>query len=340
MQLLIVSDTLAGGTGSAARTHAAWFASRNWEVSLVAPLDGPAPVEPVRFIALPAVGSLRRIGEVRRARAALRAAWRSLGSPAIVHVHGMRSFVLCRLAGLPRPFVSVHGAHPSADDPRGYHAIRQAWFALLPRLSRGATSAEPTQVRGYTYTPFGSPLLATLDELPFPAAESPPTVAWLGLFDERKQPEVFVRAVAALSAAGVVVRGVMGGTGDRFGEIKELVASLDAPVELRGHADPVAVLRDAWVLALFSHSEGTPLVVMEAMWAGRSVVASDLPGNAFLIGDTGALANDVAGAAAALRAVVTSHEVAFTRGAAAAARVRTLLDVDTPWPQFEAMYRG
>jgi glycosyltransferase involved in cell wall biosynthesis len=337
MQLLIVSDTLAGGMGALARTHAGWFGAGGWDVTLAAPLDGAAP--DAGFAELPAVVSLRRVGDVRRARAALRDVWRACGSPPVVHAHGMRSFMLCRLAGLPKPFVSVHGSHPSHDDPPGYDVVRRAWFALLPRLARGATSGEPTSVRGWTYYPFASPMLGRVGELPFPAAESTPTVAWLGLLDSRKQPDVFVRAIAQLAVDGVAVRGVMGGAGERFDEIKALVASLGAPVDMLGQTDPIAVLRDAWVLALFSRSEGTPLVVMEAMWVGRSVVASNLPGNAHLIGDTGALADDVDAAAAALRAVVTDHAVAAARGAAAATRVRSLLTPDTPWAELEQAYR-
>lgn len=336
MQLLIVSDTLAGGMGALARTHGDWFAARNWDVSLAAPADGTLPSDPVRFVEVPAVSSMRRLGEVQRARAALQ----RLGDFDVVHAHGMRSFALCRLSGLGKPYVSVHGNHPSHDDPRGYDAVRRFAFGLLPRLARGASSGEPTTIPGWDYFPFASPLLARLDVLPFPAPSTVPTVAWLGLMDDRKQPDVFVRAVASLAADGLAVRGVMGGTGPRFDEIKALVASLDAPVELLGQTDPVALLRAAWVLALFSRSEGTPLAVMEAMWAGRSVVASSLPGNAHLVGDTGALADDVDSAARALRAVLGDHAVAAARGAAAAARVRTLLTPDTPWAELESQYRS
>ncbi len=333
MQLLIVSDTLAGGMGALARTHAAWFTARGWDVRLAAPLDGTPPS--VEFVELPSVSSIRRISEVRAALRALR----QLRGPGVVHVHGMRSFVLCRLAGLPKPFVSAHGIHPADDDPVFYDRIRQAWFGLLPRLARGATSGEPTTVKGWTYYPFASPMLARIGELPFPDESSVPTVAWLGLLDDRKQPEVFVLALARLAEQGVTVRGLMGGAGDRFEEIKELVASTNAPVELLGQTDPVALLRASWALALFSKSEGTPLVVMEAMWVGRPVVASRLPGNEHMIGSTGALADDVASAADALRAIVTDHAYASSLGAAAAARVRTLLTPDTPWAELEQAYR-
>lgn len=339
MQLLVLSDTLAGGMGALARAHASWFAARGWPVALAAPLDGSRPDAPVRFVELPPVRTIRRPGEMRRARAALRAVRGEFGHDCVVHAHGMRAFVLARAAGLPKPFVSVHGTHPADDDPPGYAVLRRAWFALLPRLSRGALSGEPTSAAGWTYRPFASPLLARLDRLPFPTADATPTVAWLGLFDDRKHPDVFVRAVARLAREGVAVRGVMGGDGPRLHEITRLIAELDAPVELRGQTDPVPLLREAWALALFSGSEGTPLAVIEAMWAGRSVVASPLPGNRHLIGDTGALTADDDAAVQALRMLLTDHGVAASRGESAAVRVRTLLTADTPWAELEEMYR-
>lgn len=341
MQLLILSDTLAGGMGALARTHAAWFAARDWDVTLVAPADGTLPTAPVRFVEIPAVSSLRRITEMRAARTALRRIWRDLDDDkTVLHVHGMRSFLVCRLAGLPKPFVSMHGNHPADDDPRGYQRLRHFGFALLPRLARGATSGEPTSVRGWTYYPFASPLLARVGVLPFPPADSEPVIAWLGLLDDRKQPELFVRAIARVAADGAVLRGVMGGTGPRLDEIKALATSLDAPVDLLGQTDAVALLERSWALVLFSQSEGTPLSVMEAMWTGRSVIASPLPGNVYLIGDTGALATTVDEAAAAIRTLVTDHALAAGRGEAAARRVRTLLTADTPWAELDASYRA
>lgn len=342
MRLLIVSDTLAGGMGALARTHAAWFAARNWETTLAAPADGTRPAAPVEYHEIPAVSSLRRFGQVHSAWAALRAVGQAERNrdAMVVHVHGMRSFLLSRLAGLPRPFVSVHGTHRADDDPWGYNALRRTWFALLPRLSRGASSGEPTGAPGWTYYPFASPLLAKLGRLRFPAADTTPVIAWLGLLDDRKQPELFVRAIARVAANGLNVRGLMGGAGPRFDEIAALITQLSAPVDLLGDTDPVPLLEQAWALALFSHSEGTPLAVMEAMWTGRSVIASPLAGNAHLIGDTGVLAATVDEAATGIAAIVQDHAHAAERGDAAAARIRTLVTADTPWAELEASYRA
>lgn len=334
-RLLIVSDTLAGGMGALVRAHAEWFAAHAWDVVVAAPADGRPPKAAVRFTEIPAVRSARRTDQMMRAGRALRAVWRGhRGGDAVVHVHGMRSFLLARLAGLPKPFVSVHGAHPSADDPKGYNSLRLGWFRLVPRLARGATTGEPRPERGWQFTPFASPLLAGLDVLPLPSADSTPTFVWLGLLDHRKRPEVFVRALAHTPNA----RGVLAGDGPRAAEIAALIRQLDAPVEMVGHVDPVPLLERAWALCLFATSEGTPLAVMEAMWSGRSVVGSNLPGIAHLVGDTGVVSDDPAVVAAAIAQLARDHALAASRGAAAAARIRTLVTPDTPWAQLEQSY--
>ena len=333
-RLFIVSDTLAGGMGALVRAHAEWFGAHAWEVVLAAPADGSAPDTTVRFVEIPAVRSTRRADQMLRAGRALRRARRQYGAGAVVHVHGMRSFLLTRLAGLPKPYVSVHGAHPSPDDPAGYDVLRKAWFRVIPRLARGATTGEPRPEKGWSFTPFASPLLAQLDVLPFPAAGSTPTFVWLGLLDDRKQPELFVRALAGAPRA----RGVLAGDGPRAAEIAALIRDLDAPVEMVGHADPVPLLQQAWALCLFARSEGTPLAVMESMWAGRTVIASDLPGIRYLVGDTGVLADDVAVVAAAIAELADDHALAVQRGSEAAARIRALITPDTPWAQLERSY--
>jgi len=55
------------------------------------------------------------------------------------------------------------------------------------------------------------------------------------------------------------------------------------------------------VLVHFSAFEGLPLSLLEAMWAGRAVVASDLPAIREVVDDAGILVRDAAEAADAVR---------------------------------------
>lgn len=336
-RLLVLSDTLAGGLGALVRLQAEWFCCRHWDVTVAAPTDGPLPVSAATFVALPAVTSARRIGEMVGARRAFHALRSRIDDRTVVHVHGMRSLLLARLARLPTPFVSVHGAHPDTADPPGYAQLRRLWLRTVPRLCTRAVTGEPGYPPPWHYEPHASPVLRELDVLPMPN-NATPTIGWLGGLDTRKQPEVFVRAIAAAAKSGQPIRGLLGGSGARFDEIAALVRELDAPVDMLGQADPVDVLRRSWAFALFARSEGTPLAVMEAMWAGRTVVGSPVPGIELLVGDTGTIAGDVDTAADAFVRIAADRTRAVERGLAAAARIRDLVGPWTPWDTTEPHY--
>jgi glycosyltransferase involved in cell wall biosynthesis len=273
------------------------------------------------------------------ARRALRELRLFVDGDTVVHVHGMRSVLLARLAGLPTPFLSVHGAHPDPSDPPGYALTRRLWLRTLPRLATRASTGEPGYPAPWVYEPYASPALKHLDVMPLPNRDEA-VIGWLGALDKRKQPEVFVRAIAETARRGVRIRGVVGGTGDRAAEIAALIAELSAPVEMVGQVDAATVLRRSWALALFARSEGTPLAVMEAMWSGRTVVGSPVPGIEYLVGDTGFIAGTVAAAADAFERIATDRDATLRRGLAAAERVRDLVGPWTPWDVMEPIYRG
>jgi glycosyltransferase involved in cell wall biosynthesis len=209
----------------------------------------------------------------------------------------------------------------------------------VPLIAADASSAEPGYGRRWRYLPFASPRLASLDVMPFPAPTTVPTFLWVGALDERKQPEMFVRALASVASSGRSVRGIIAGSGPRSAEIERLVTATGAPIRLVGHADPAPLLVDAWATVLFSRTEGTPLSIEEAMWVGRAVIASDLPGIAHLVGTTGALATTEAEAVAAVE-MFCDNAHARAAGAAASARIRAVIDVDAPWPELAHRYES
>ncbi|MEY2417500.1 MAG: hypothetical protein QOG90_180 [Actinomycetota bacterium] len=336
-RLLVITDSLAGGLGALVRLQAEWFSCRHWGVIVAAPGDGPPPDPPAIWVEVPAVVTARQPRQMAAARRALRALRLLVDEQTIVHVHGMRSVLLARLAGLPTPFLSVHGAHPDQSDPPGYAQMRRLWLRSLPRLAQRASTGEPGYPSPWVYEPYASPALHRLDVMPLPNGEVP-VIAWLGALDQRKQPDVFVRAIAETARRGHRVRGLLGGTGARDQEMRALIAELRAPVEMLGQADPASVLRRAWALALFARSEGTPLAVIEAMWSGRTVVGSPLPGIEFLVGDTGCTAATVDAAADAFARIAADRDATTRLGLAAAERVRTLLGPWSPWDALEPVY--
>src|SRR5204862_3171720 len=96
-------------------------------------------------------------------------------------------------------------------------------------------------------------------------------------------------------------------------------------------ADVSAVLKAADIFVLPSLSEGLPLALLEAMFAGRPIVASEVGevGTALAGGEVGALVPpaDAAALAVALDDLITHPDRARALGAAAATRAATEYDL-------------
>jgi glycosyltransferase involved in cell wall biosynthesis len=121
---------------------------------------------------------------------------------------------------------------------------------------------------------------------------------------------------------------VIAGTGPLADQLAGQARDLAADVTFLGWRDDVtALLAAADLFVLPSRWEGQPLVLQEALRAGRPVVASDVGGVRDLTGDTAAVLvppGDPAALAAAVLRVLDDPGLASGLGAAAAARAATL----------------
>jgi glycosyltransferase involved in cell wall biosynthesis len=337
-----VVDTLAGGLGPAIATGSRLLQAEGWEVSVLA----PEPVQPAaitgRFIPVEIPASGRHIVAMLRAGRQIR---RALAGerPDIVHCHGLRSFVLTRLVARRRSLLTLHGrlvrgAVP--DDPPGYHALRRLAMAALPRLAARAFSVAPGLEPRYTFCPHASPLLTSYQQLgPFP--DGAPFL-WLGRLDVPKLPEELVHAAAEARGTAPAIKVDVAGDGPKAAAVAELVQRLHAPVELLGQrADVVSMLAGTRAVVLLSRAEGVPLALIEAMWAGRAVIASRLPGTEWLAGGSGNGVTIVDDRGDLVDALVRLSDaaVAAADGERAATRIRSILSPDSPWPAVERAYR-
>jgi glycosyltransferase involved in cell wall biosynthesis len=335
-RLLVVADSLVGGLGAVALAHVRWFAAHGWRCTLASPDRPPEELAGIDWVAVPVPGASRELPAMVRARSLLRAAARQTGAE-VVHCHGVRSFLIASAALGPRPFVTVHGHGTSPEDPALNATARTAGLRVVPQLAAGAFSVSPLGVRGWEFLPHAGPRLATLERLAFPEPDSTPCFLWLGRLDEVKRADLFVDAIAAVARTSSV-RGVIAGDGPRAAEVDAQIAASGAPITRVGWVDdPGAHLAQAWAVVLFSTKEGVPLALEEAMWAGRAVVGSRLPGIEWLVGDGARIIDDDRDAARALLEL-TDHGRAAALGRQAGDRVRTLLAVDDPWPQVAARY--
>ena len=133
------------------------------------------------------------------------------------------------------------------------------------------------------------------------------------------------------------------GEGPLRAELAAAAAPLGPAVRFLGHRDDVpALLAAADVFVLPSVWEGQPLILQEALRAGRPIVATRVGGIPGLTGEDGALLippDDPAALAAAVRRVLTSASLAHRMAGAALARARILPSENDAVEAALAVYR-
>ncbi len=162
-----------------------------------------------------------------------------------------------------------------------------------------------------------------------------------------KGVDVLVQAAALLREQVAGVRVVLLGRGPEEHHLRRLAAALDAEdtVLFAGFLpDPGPAFVAADVVALPSRREGFCLAALEALGAGRPVVASAVGGLPEVLGDAGTLVppDDAEALAAALADALAAERVAAVRDGSAGVplreRARTRFSMDRAAEAHEALY--
>lgn len=213
--------------------------------------------------------------------------------PDIVHTHGFRPDLLegwlARKLGLP-VVSTVHGFTGAGWRTRLYRwlqrrALRRfdgviAVSAPLAHELREAGVPEGCIHRIPNARPASTPLRDAADARRA-LGVSPDAfhVGWIGRLSAEKGPDVFVRALAELPR-NLVVASVVGDGPLRPG-LPGLADALDLDGSVRWHGevpDARTLMRAFDVVVLSSRTEGTPVVLMEAVDAGVPVIATRVGG--------------------------------------------------------------
>ncbi len=193
----------------------------------------------------------------------------------------------------------------------------------------------------------GIPLEDLLQIPSLPASEltSAPRVAMVANLRPIKDPTRFVHAAQQIAAQHSDVTFHMAGQGPLQEHLQQLTEKLQLQdrLVLHGHvADMVHFLSQAAIVVLCSLSEGLPHALLEAMAAGRAVVATRVGGNVELIqqGISGILVppGDATALAEAILSLLRDPERAERMGQAAREQVSQRFSLPAMSRRFEAFY--
>lgn len=169
-------------------------------------------------------------------------------------------------------------------------------------------------------------------------------IAFVGRLIPAKGPDVFVEAMARLG--DLPVTAVVIGDGFERRAVEERARPLTDTGRLRflGHLDDAFPLFAAFDgLALTSRTEGTPIVLFEAMAAGVPVIATRVGGVPDVVSENEALLappENPDAVAAAVRALRADPTRARDRAARARVRLREAFGPETWLDRHEAVYRA
>lgn len=256
---------------------------------------------------------------------------RLAGCNTIFHLHGggFRQFALEESGPLKRRWIR-YTLHRSTV----VIALSEGWAQFIHSLAPAAKVA---------VVPNSVPLPA----LPDARLEIPGRIVFLGRLETAKGVFELLAAGARLASGYPQLRLVFGGEGDDDGVCRRAAElGIADRIEVLGWVSPEgrdAELARASVFCLPSHAEGLPMSLLEAMAAGKAVVASSVGGIPEVVrdGDNGVLvpARDEAALAAALARLMDDAALRARMGRQARATIEQHYSTEVVCGQLSALYR-
>jgi glycosyltransferase involved in cell wall biosynthesis len=369
LRIAYVLGTAAGGTGAHVAMLAQGCAARGMAVRVFGPAatghryfagqqdpaagdTGDGPARPPGFAAV-AIGARPRPGRDLAALLRLRRLLRDW-APDVVHAHGLRAGTFAALAGGPSALVvTVHNTPPAGASGRIIHAALERLTARRADLVTWVSGDLGARMRQAGARDGGRAVVAA-PAFPAPAADQVaaaraslgeggrPAVFAAGRLAAQKGFSVLIDAAARWQGRDPAPELAIAGEGPLAGELGARARAAGVPVRFLGRrADVPALMAAADVVVVPSLWEGQPLVVQEALRAGRPVVASRTGGIPDLTGEDGAMLvppGDAAALAGAVLTVLGDRALAARLGAAAAERARALPDAGDAVDSAVALY--
>lgn len=358
--LQVYAPTEAGGLDRVVEALAAGQARAGHDVTVVA-------VHPGEIRDVTSVQRLRRapvrLHEVVIAPRAYAAEWRNMRKlcrmmrPQIVHTHGARCDFVDGLAARSLSVPTVTTLHGRTGGGlkwrvfewmqhraiRHFDAIVAVSSAQVEYLAADGFRADKLRLIPNAYSDVGAPLNRAEARRRLGASPEPPLIGWVGRLSLEKGPDVFLEAVAQLR--DVSLQAAVIGEGAASGSLRSRARTLDLGDRIHWHGTipNAALLFPAFDLfVLSSRTEGTPIVLLEAMAQGIPVIATAVGGVPAMVSTKEAVlvpAENPQALAQAIRYALTDRTASRERALRAQERVRTAYALE-PWVEaHEVLYR-
>ncbi len=209
------------------------------------------------------------------------------------------------------------GVEASGVSPDRLHVVRNGWLATAPLLDRDSARAR----------------LGVQPEF---------RIGWVGRVSREKGPDVLLDALRRLGDEGFEASVI--GDGPLRAALEAQSVTSAPPVRWHGVIHGADTLFRAFdVFVLSSRTEGTPMVLLEAMHAGVPIVATRVGGVPDVVGPREALLvppEDPAALAAAIRAVRDDPGAARARAEAAKQRLEREFGAEQWVEAYQRVYRS
>ncbi len=278
--------------------------------------------------------------------------------PHVVHTHGYRSDVVdgpvARRLGIPI-VTTTHGFTGSGGKGNLYEWLQRRAIRRFDRVIAVSQPQAEQLVRSgiprnriTVLTNAWAGDLSLLDRetarARLGAQADTPIIGWIGRLSPEKGADVMLRAFKELPSPRPQLS-IIGG-GAAIAELQDLAHQLGiaAHVSWHGEIDNAAVLLSGFdVFVLSSRTEGTPIVLFEAMAAAVPIVTTAVggvpdvvsPAEAHLVPSENAVA-----IAAAIRDVLKNRDAAQARVAAATRKLQRSFGRAEWLDRYEELYRG
>jgi glycosyltransferase involved in cell wall biosynthesis len=268
--------------------------------------------------------------------------------PDLLHTHGYRPDVLdapvARRRGIPT-ITTVHGFTGGGMKNRAYEWLQKRSFrrfdavvAVSRRLRDEMVSwgvpSERVHAIPNAWEPGGSPVARSEARRYLGLDEGTPTLGWVGRMSPEKGPDVMIRALAAMASPETHLS--MMGSGTMEEECRRLADRLGISSRCRWHGvvpEAASLLRAFDAIVLTSWTEGTPMILLEAMAAGVPIVSTSVGGVPDVVSAEEAVlvsSGDVPALARAVEEVLADPQASTDRARAAKLRLERDFSVQ-PW---------